>query len=1225
MPKGPKPKGPKPNGPKPASTQPNSLRGQNANPRSPKNVRCEKDPIDVSTGQMVLAQTDAEFFAALPFVFERTHFSSYRTGKWFGPSWVSTLDQRLEADADGVSFAAADGTLQHYPHPAPGAWVTSDRGSQQRLGRADDGRYVLLGGERTLVFNPLLALESISDRNGNRIEFVHDESGTPLEIRHSGEYRIRVETTDGLVTALHSTGIEGGDVELMRYRYEGDRLTEVINASGRPLRFDYDQAGRIAGWTDRNGEWYRYTYDHLGRCVRTEGSGGFLTGTMEYDAENRITWSTDSLGHRTTFHMNEAGQVIKEVDPLGNAVVSEWDAADRLLRRTDALGRTIRNDYAADGNLLAITRPDGTQLRCEYDDSGRPVAYIEADGTVSRCEYDERGNLAAETDAAGATTRYSYDERGNITGITDALGNTSRIDRNAAGLIVAVTDPKGATTRYEHDRFGRLTTVVYPIGGVRRFGWTVGGELAWAQQPDGTTERRVYDGEGNLRENTDELGATTRTELTHFDLVSAEVRPDGTRLEYGYDTEMRLTSVTNELGQVWRYEYDAAGNLVRETDFNGVTVTYRVDAAGQLVERINGVGAVTRFGYDLLGNVVQRSNGEVTATFAYSETGQLLEAADGATRVTFQRDPLGRVVAETINGRTVRSAFDPLGRRVRRWTPSGAESAWEFDANDQPVALHTAGRTMRFERDPLGREVRLSLASGLLVDQAWTPMDQLRSQTVVAPSGRPVQQRSYAYRADGVLTGLQDQLTGPRSYAMDQTGRVTAVQGAGWTERYAYDPAGNLSLADWPTRTDGDQLGERSYRGIAVQSAGHTRYEHDAQGRLVLRQRPSGTWRYFWDSEDRLVGVLRPDGSRWQYRYDPFGRRIAKERLGPDGTTVTERVDFTWDGQELVEQARFDASAQQGRVLVWDYEPGTFRPLAQRERLRRSPQEWVDERFHVIVSDLLGTPTELVDDQGGIAWVHRTSLWGNAFHDGGATETGGTPLRFPGQYFDAETGLHYNFHRYYDPATARYLSPDPIGLEAGPNNYAYVTNPHAWSDPLGLAPCNGKGWNSTEQFQDYVNKKADRQRKKDNAKNAIEKVANQFRRNNTGVAVHILQGENHGGTANGLHAYTGGALPHDVNVVNTTGNPNKVHQIDYTRIGANNTKQSTMYPANWTQDQVLAHIASSHPAKFLGPDYHQYFGKSSPNQVLDYLHGDMKPIRVDSPGNTAYPVRPGRR
>ncbi|QMV14615.1 RHS repeat-associated core domain-containing protein [Vibrio spartinae] len=66
-----------------------------------------------------------------------------------------------------------------------------------------------------------------------------------------------------------------------------------------------------------------------------------------------------------------------------------------------------------------------------------------------------------------------------------------------------------------------------------------------------------------------------------------------------------------------------------------------------------------------------------------------------------------------------------------------------------------------------------------------------------------------------------------------------------------------------------------------------------------------------------------------------------------------------------------------------------------------------------------------------------------------------SPLRFQGQYYDAETGLHYNRHRYYSPSTGRFTTADPIGLAGGLNNYQYVPNPTGWVDPLGLAQCPG--------------------------------------------------------------------------------------------------------------------------------------------------------------------------
>jgi RHS repeat-associated protein len=135
-------------------------------------------------------------------------------------------------------------------------------------------------------------------------------------------------------------------------------------------------------------------------------------------------------------------------------------------------------------------------------------------------------------------------------------------------------------------------------------------------------------------------------------------------------------------------------------------------------------------------------------------------------------------------------------------------------------------------------------------------------------------------------------------------------------------------------------------------------------------------------------------------------------------------------------------------VLTWDYKPGTYTPTAQTRRTwaTDAPQTEINAAFHAIVTDLVGTPTELVETDGTIAWQAHTTLWGKALTDHTAC-----PLAFPGQYRDDETGLHYNLNRYYDPDTAAYVSPDPLGLWPSANPHRYVHNPLSWIDPLGLA------------------------------------------------------------------------------------------------------------------------------------------------------------------------------
>ena len=169
-------------------------------------------------------------------------------------------------------------------------------------------------------------------------------------------------------------------------------------------------------------------------------------------------------------------------------------------------------------------------------------------------------------------------------------------------------------------------------------------------------------------------------------------------------------------------------------------------------------------------------------------------------------------------------------------------------------------------------------------------MGRLTDQHVIGQS-RDLQRRRYTYRADGNLPASTTSCQAPGRFDLDAAGRVTAVHAANWTERYAYDAAGNQTEASWPASHPGEEAtGPRTYTGTHITRAGNIRYEHDAQGRIVLRQkarlsRKPDTWRYEWDAEDRLASVTTPDGTVWRYQYDALGRRIAKQRLGEDGQT----------------------------------------------------------------------------------------------------------------------------------------------------------------------------------------------------------------------------------------------------------------------------------------------------------------------------------------------------
>ena len=1060
--------------------------GQRSRATDTEDVTDCKDPVDVVSGMMFLPQTDLDLPGVLPLVIGRTFRSNYRQGRWFGRRWASFFDQRVEVDAHAVHFADDDGVILHYPLPEPGQSVLPDSGSRWPLAwdRASD--QISITDPRagwTFSFpasgGRVRPLRALSDRNGNRVMVIADEYGVPAVVAHSAGYRVAIdtsETRDGLrISGLRlldgTNNLQGTPIVSFGYDPFGN-LVETVDSTGLPLVFEYDDQRRITKWIDRAGSEYEYEYDAADRVVRTGGTDGMLSGTMEYDEERRITFSTDSVGAVTEYHWDENDRVVKEVDPLGCTTLSTWDSYGNLVARVDAIGAVTRLGYDASGNPIEVIRADGQIARTTYNRLCLPTRSEDVDGSVWQYTYDDVGNLLIQTDPTGAITTYTYADGGRLASVTDALGHTSLIESNPAGLATKVTGPLGAIDAARYDAFGRPVELIDPFGVTTTLSWTVEGRttsrtVTGAGDTSGVTETWAYDGQGNVTTHIDGLGQATSAESGTFNLPRSRTTPDGARYEFEYDTETRLSAVVNATGQRWQYTYDAAGRLISETDFDGRVLTYTHTSVSELASRTNGAGETVHFEWDELGRLTaQRSEDEVTR-YAYDARGFMISAQNAYGLVEYVRDPLGRVLRESIDGRAVVHTYDAAGRRTQRVTPTGVVTAWSFDAVGNPMICTGPQRpTLSFEHDVSGRETSRRIGTRTALTTGYDSLGRVWTQGVWAydapsvadPSGvvsasvpyQCTRSREFTYRADGHVTAINDQLTGQRDMRLDPLGRVLEVSGAR-SERYAYDPAGNVVQDD-----DGYRIVERA----RLRQTTRAHYEYDGQGRLIraLKRTLSGQrreWAYSWNVRDQLTEVVTPDGARWRYTYDPLGRRIGKQRVDGDGTLL-ERTVFTWDNTRLIEQARYDArpagpaAGNAAEITTWDYLPGGFDPVGQTEQRRLGPdtdQAEYDRRFYAIATDLVGRPTELIDEAGRIDWYERSDLWGLSSPEDDIR----CPLSFPGQYRDAETGWHYNYFRYYDPETARYTTPDPLGQSAGPNHYAYVENPYHSVDPLGLA------------------------------------------------------------------------------------------------------------------------------------------------------------------------------
>lgn len=229
-----------------------------------------------------------------------------------------------------------------------------------------------------------------------------------------------------------------------------------------------------------------------------------------------------------------------------------------------------------------------------------------------------------------------------------------------------------------------------------------------------------------------------------------------------------------------------------------------------------------------------------------------------------------------------------------------------------------------------------------------------------------------------------------------------------------------------------------AHYGITESSGGNPKrcFSHDADGNLVTigEEGSSGCSdsvpirTLVWDKVNRLTSVSET-GVLGSYVYDPFGRRIAK-------TVASTTTKFLWDGDQLLAE-------YQGTTRTRRYEyAGGFSPA----RVQMGTSALLE-----VHTDHLDTPRMLTDATKATFWQASYEAYGEAQLEVDPGASLAFNVRFPGQYFDPETGLHYNWHRYYDPSLGRYVSADPIGQFGGPNLYAYAANqPTNRVDILGL-------------------------------------------------------------------------------------------------------------------------------------------------------------------------------
>ncbi|WP_455009168.1 RHS repeat-associated core domain-containing protein, partial [Neisseria sicca] len=540
------------------------------------------------------------------------------------------------------------------------------------------------------------------------------------------------------------------------------------------------------------------------------------------------------------------------------------------------------------------------------------------------------------------------------------------------------------------------------------------------------------------------------------------------------------------------YGYDAAGQLVQQTEYG------QSNHEGRLKERPE-TWHIHHFKRNILGQLIEKQSRKVSGRNGQSKdegisrtrfeydpvTGNLTKARNQHSSVELAYDELDRLIGETTvhNGQsaTVGYQYDPLGNRIRTILPDGRHIDYLYYGSGHLHQISLDGEVVSdIERDKLHREIQRTQGSiSSLYD--YDPMGRLKSQRTVRSGTQTLRgkqnplaggavNRRYAYDKAGNLIQSADQRSGVLHYVYDKIGRIQEARNSqtGRSETFAFDPAHNI--LDIPTSTpspvgegkatapisDDPQTQGRlkspahpnPVSGNRLKEYNGIEYTYDALGNLIYRQLPGGENQYYqYDLENQLVRaeIKKPAGNTeiWTYAYDPFGRRLSKERQDKLAWTSTDpkRTHFVWDGTRLLQEYTY-----KGCYTYIYTDQDSYEPLAQVFRNNQDETQYL-AYFH---TDQVGIPKEMTDIHGNLLWYGEYTAWGRLKKDGRVYKDAHQPFRLQNQYFDEETGLHYNLMRYYEPEAGRFVNQDPIGLLGGENLYWFAPNTQSWVDWLGL-------------------------------------------------------------------------------------------------------------------------------------------------------------------------------
>ena len=850
---------------------------------------------------------------------------------------------------------------------------------------------------------------------------------------------------------------------------------ERVHRNGAVTRYERNARGLITKETeDALGadprvtlkEWHptlilptRITTDHLDE-VFTYDAGGML---LTYSQTDVLAGSPSNGETRTwtfTYQTLASGlKVLAQVDGPGLAA--------------EGVNDVTSYGYDADGNLRTVTTAEGLLTEIvTVNARGQPTLVRQPDGVETAFAYDFRSRLTSTTrdpNGAMAATSFTYDAIGQITSMTLPEGGVWSYTYDDARRLTQVQNPLGEKILYTYDLVGNVTHTEYQTasGGVTFFFDQQFDELGRILASTGA-EAQVWnfahDVEDNLNLITDPLSHT---------------------VQRSFDPLNRLVQVTDELSQVTTMDHDENDAVTAFTDPRGLTTTTDYNGFGEVIAGDSPDRGLITYSYNRRGLVATVTDGRgVPLVYAYDDDGRLtgisypssptedrtftydaggginaghltgIADASGTTARTY--DAQGRIAGETrtIDGLpfTVGYAYDdedlvslltyPSGRQVQYLRDAAGQVT---DVQQRPDAASPWEDVASFiEWEPFGDLAQMTRGNGILYtgthDQSYRLIGQADTGTGA------LRDLVYDYSLRDNLTSVLDLVMPAENavYGYDPRQMLLSADGPWGELDWTYDAVGNRlsERAKAPGQNGNPKPWDYTYEAASnrldqIKKQKDTRdFTYDGAGNTIAELRKIGStenWAYAYDAAGRLASVSIGSTAVADYLYNALGQQVHRTVHFGGGTAAITLSVHDLNGNRLSEH---DSGGMVLREYIWL----DGRPLAIVEGGQTFWLHW----------DHIGRPVMATDASGTVVWAASYLPFGGIREVLVDTGVVGQDIRFPGQWFQAETGLHQNWHRDYDPTAGRYLQADPLGLVDGPSVYGYARqNPVRFTDPTG--------------------------------------------------------------------------------------------------------------------------------------------------------------------------------